>query len=149
MSYGLLIDLFIPIGQARLVRPGETVTVVTYGRMVRECAAVAEELSAEGISVELIDLRSLHPYDWATIKASVEKTNRVLYVNEDTEVTNFGEHLIRRTVDELFYQLHAPPRLLAGAFVPYIGLAVSLESASVPQKSGIAQAIRELAHHRA
>ena len=141
-------DLFIPIGVARIVRPGENVTVVTYGRMVQECAKAADALSAEGISVEVIDLRSLHPYDWETLKKSIKKTNRVLYVNEETEVTNFGEHLIRRTVDELFYELHAPPRLLAGAFVPYVGLAPSLESASVPQRAGIVQAIRELAQHR-
>ena len=141
-------DLFIPFGVAKLVRAGETVTVVTYGRMVNECAKAADELRAEGISAEVIDLRSLHPYDWETLKKSIKKTNRVLYVNEETEVTNFGEHLIRRTVDELFYELHAPPRLLAGAFVPYVGLAPSLESASVPQRAGIVQAIRELAQHR-
>ena len=141
-------DLFIPIGEAKIVRAGETVTVVTYGRMVAECAKAADELRAEGISAEVIDLRSLHPYDWKTLKASIQKTNRVLYVNEETEVTNFGEHLIRRTVDELFYELHAPPRLLAGAFVPYIGLAPNLESASVPQRSGIIEAIRELSQHR-
>ncbi len=141
-------DLFIPFGEAKIVRAGETVTVVTYGRMVMECAKAADELRAEGITAEVIDLRSLHPVDWATIKKSVQKTNRVLYVNEETEVTNFGEHLIRRTVDELFYELHAPPRLLAGAFVPYVGLAPSLESASVPQRAGIVQAIRELAKHR-
>ena len=141
-------DLFIPFGEAKIVRAGETVTVVTYGRMVNECAKAADELRHEGIAAEVIDLRSLHPYDWATIKKSVQKTNRVLFVNEETEVTNFGEHLIRRTVEELFYELHAPPRLLAGAFVPYIGLAPNLESASVPQRAGIAQAIRELSQHR-
>jgi 2-oxoisovalerate dehydrogenase E1 component beta subunit len=69
----------------------------------------------------------------------------VLYVNEDTEVTNFGEHLIRRTVDELFYELLAPPKLLAGANVPGIGLADNLEMASVPQAPSIADAIRTLA----
>jgi 2-oxoisovalerate dehydrogenase E1 component beta subunit len=142
-------DLFIPFGEAKVVREGATVTVVTYGRMVNECAKAADELRNEGIAAEVIDLRSLHPYDWSTIKKSIQKTNRVLYVNEETEVTNFGEHLIRRTVEELFYELHAPPRLLAGAFVPYVGLAPNLESASVPQRAGIVQAIRELAQHRA
>ena len=89
---------------------------------------------SEGIDAEVIDLRSLFPYDWDAIKASVQKTGRVLFVNEDTEVTNFGEHLIRRIVEELFYELHAPPKLLAGAHVPGIGLADHLERASVPQK---------------
>src|SRR5581483_6536899 len=104
-------------------------------------------LAKEGTDVEVIDLRSLSPYDWACIKASVKKTHRVLFLNEDTEVTNFGEHLLRRTVEELFYDLHAPPRLLAGAHVPGVGLADALERASVPQKDGIVRALRELARH--
>jgi 2-oxoisovalerate dehydrogenase E1 component beta subunit len=142
-------DLFIPIGEARIARVGQTVTVVTYGRMVQQCLKAADELSAEGVDVEVIDLRSLWPYDWKTVKASIQKTNRVLFVNEETEVTNFGEHLLRRTVEELFYELYAPPKLLAGAHVPYIGLADNLEQASVPQKSGIAAALRDLARHEA
>ena len=81
------------------------------------CAAAAEKLSAEGIDAEVIDLRTLWPYDWEAIKASVEKTGRVLFVNEDTEVTNFGEHLVRRVVEELFFKLLAPPKLLAGALL--------------------------------
>ena len=78
---------------------------------------------------------------------SIRKTGRVLYVNEDTEITNFGEHLIRRTVDELFYELAAPPKLLAGKHLPGIGLADNLEKASVPQRDGIIDALRTLAHH--
>ncbi len=140
-------DMMIPFGQARMVRTGEHVTVVCYGRMVRESVAAAETLAAEGISVEVIDLRSLHPYDWPTLSTSIRKTGRVLFVNEDTEITNFGEHLIRRTVEELFYELHAPPKLLAGAHLPGIGLADNLEKASVPQRDGIIDALRTLARH--
>jgi 2-oxoisovalerate dehydrogenase E1 component beta subunit len=141
-------DLFVPIGEGRMVRRGRDVTVVTYGRMVPICAKVAEELAGEGIEVEVIDLRSLFPYDWAMIAESVRRTNRVLFVNEDTEVTNFGEHLLRRAVEELFYELHAPPRVLAGKHLPGIGLADSLERASVPQKDDIAAALRDLARHQ-
>jgi 2-oxoisovalerate dehydrogenase E1 component beta subunit len=97
----------------------------------------------------VVDLRSLYPYDWDAIVASVRKTNRVLCVNEDTEITNFGEHLMRRIVEELFYELHAPPKLLAGAHIPGIGLADNLEMASVPQKRDIKAAIAELAAHEA
>jgi 2-oxoisovalerate dehydrogenase E1 component beta subunit len=140
-------DLFIPIGEARVARAGRDVTVLTYGRNVPMCLLAAADLEKEGIEVEVVDLRSLHPYDWTAIKASVRKTHRVLCVNEDTEVTNFGEHLIRRIVEELFYELYAPPRLLAGAHVPGIGLADNLENASVPNKSGIASTLRELARH--
>jgi 2-oxoisovalerate dehydrogenase E1 component beta subunit len=140
-------DLFIPIGEARTARKGRDVTVVCYGRMVQVCSKAAEELATEGIEVEVIDLRSLWPYDWKALTESIKRTHRVCFVNEETEVTNFGEHLIRRTVEELFYELYAPPRLLAGAQVPGIGLADNLEHASVPQKSGIVTALRELARH--
>jgi 2-oxoisovalerate dehydrogenase E1 component beta subunit len=140
-----LAELYIPIGEANLVRTGSHVTVITYGRNVPMCLAAADELAAEGIEAEIIDLRSLHPYDWPMIETSVRKTARVLCVNEDTEVTNFGEHLIRRIIEELFYELHAPPKLLAGAHLPGIGLADNLEMASVPQKDGIKSAIAELA----
>jgi 2-oxoisovalerate dehydrogenase E1 component beta subunit len=141
-------DLFIPIGQAKTVRRGRDVTVVAYGRMVAVCTKAAEELAKDGIEVEVIDLRSIYPYDWECLKESITRTNRVCFVNEDTEVTNFGEHLVRRTVEELFYHLHAPPKLLAGANVPGIGLADNLEAASVPQLSGIVDALRTLARHQ-
>lgn len=135
----------VPIGKAKVVREGDRVTVVSYGRTLPLCAKAAEALAGEGIRVEVIDLRTIWPYDWEAIKASVEKTGRVLFVNEDTEVTNFGEHLVRRTVEELFYRLYAPPRLLAGKFVPGIGLADPLELASVPQLKDITEALRTLA----
>ncbi len=138
-------DAAIPLGVAKTVREGSQVTVVSYGRTLPLCASVAQKLSEEGIDAEVIDLRTLWPYDWDAIKASVEKTGRVLFVNEDTEVTNFGEHLVRRVVDELFFKLLAAPKLLAGKFLPGIGLADPLELASVPQSADIEQAIRALA----
>ena len=140
-------DYYVPIGEASVVREGTQLTVLTYGRNVPMCIAAANELAAEGIDAEVIDLRSLHPYDWDAIVTSVRKTNRVLCVNEDTEITNFGEHLIRRIIEELFYELYAPPKLVAGAHIPGIGLADALETASVPQKDTIKAAIAELARH--
>jgi 2-oxoisovalerate dehydrogenase E1 component beta subunit len=138
-------EVTIPLGQAKLVRAGSRVTVVSYGRTLPMCAKAGETLAAEGIDAEVIDLRTLWPYDWSTLKASIEKTGRVVFVNEDTEVTNFGEHLVRRTTDELFYKLLAPPKLVAGKFVPGIGLADPLEAASVPQQHDIENAIRAVA----
>ncbi|QRK05471.1 alpha-ketoacid dehydrogenase subunit beta [Archangium violaceum] len=135
----------VPIGKGKVVRAGSQVTVVSYGRTLPLCKKAADDLAGEGVDAEVIDMRTLWPYDWELIKGSVEKTGRVLYVNEDTEVTNFGEHLVRRTVEELFYKLMAPPRLLAGKFVPGIGLADTLEMASVPQQGDITAAIRALA----
>ena len=139
-----LIPYEVPLGKAKLVREGTHLTVVSYGRTLPLCRKAAEQLQEEGISAEVIDLRTLWPYDWEAIRASVTKTGKVLYVNEDTEVTNFGEHLIRRTTADLFYQLLAPPQLLAGKFVPGIGLADSLELASVPQLPEIVAAVRAL-----
>jgi 2-oxoisovalerate dehydrogenase E1 component beta subunit len=136
-----LSDYSVPIGSGKMVRQGKDITVVSYGRTLILCIKAAEQLAAEGVSVEVIDMRTLWPYDWELISKSIAKTQCVIYVNEDTEVTNFGEHLIRRTIDELFYQLAAPPRLLAGAFVPGIGLAHSLEMASVPQLGSIIDTI--------
>lgn len=134
----------IPIGVGKITRTGSQITVVTYSRMVHICNEVADELSTEGISVEVIDLRSIYPYDWQMIKKSVEKTGRVLFVNEDTEVTNFGEHLAYRTVQELFYNLMARPRVLAAKNLPGIGLHPNLEDNSVPQKHEVKSAIREI-----
>jgi 2-oxoisovalerate dehydrogenase E1 component beta subunit len=141
-------DYTVPIGEGKIVREGEHVTVVTYGRHVLIARDVADQLRQEGISVEVIDMRTLWPYDWAMISKSILKTKRVIFVNEDTEVTNFGEHLLRRTIEEHFYSLHARPRLLAGAFIPGIGLADNLEIASVPQMSDIANACREIVQEK-
>jgi len=141
-------DATVEIGKGKIVREGEHVTLVTYGRHVLIARDVADKLKQEGISVEVIDLRTLWPYDWDMISNSILKTKRVIFLNEDTEVTNFGEHLLRRTIEEHFYTLHARPRLLAGAFVPGIGLADPLESASVPQASDIEKACREIVAER-
>lgn len=138
-------EYVVPIGKAKLVRPGSQLTVVAWGRCVPLALQAAKQLEGEGIDVELIDLRSIWPYDWEAIRASVEKTGKVMFVNEDTEVTNFGEHLIRRTIEELFYVLLAPPKLVAGKHLPGIGLADALERASVPQVEEIAEAMRALA----
>ena len=100
----------VPLGRAKRVRVGTQLTVVSYGRTLPLCTKAADALAAEGIDAEVWDLRSLWPYDWDAIRESVEKTGRALFVNEDTEVTNFGEHLSRRVTEELFYQLLAPPR---------------------------------------
>jgi 2-oxoisovalerate dehydrogenase E1 component beta subunit len=134
-----------PIGEAKIVRAGNSATVVTYSRHVFLATKVADKLAAEGLGeVEVIDLRTIYPYDWAAISRSVVKTGRVLFLNEDTEITNFGEHLLRRTIEEHYYQLRARPRLLAGAHVPGIGLAPPLEEASVPQENDIEHELRAL-----
>ncbi len=142
-------EYLVPIGAGKILRAGEQVTIVTYGRLVSICAQAADLLLQEGLSVEVIDMRTLWPYDWNMISESIRKTRRVVFVNEDTEVTNFGEHLLRRAIDEHFYELEARPRLIAGAFTPGVGLADPLEVASVPQLNQIVEIAREVAHERA
>jgi 2-oxoisovalerate dehydrogenase E1 component beta subunit len=134
----------VPIGKGKITRAGEQVTVVSYGRHLLVCNEVADKLALEGISVEVIDLRSIYPYDWQLIKSSVQKTKRVLFVNEDTEVTNFGEHLAYRVTQELFYELLARPQVIAAKNVPGIGLHPNLEDGTVPQKQDIEQALRAI-----
>lgn len=125
---------FIPIGKARLAREGDDATVISYGRTLPLCVQVADQLRKDhSIGFDVLDLRSIFPYDWKAIRASVAKTGRVLIVNEDTEVTNFGEHLLRRIVDEFFYELLVRPRVLLGEHVPGIGLSKHYEQNSVPQ----------------
>jgi len=133
----------VPIGKAKILREGKDITLVSYGRHVLVCKEVAEALALDGISVEVIDLRSIYPYDWACIKESVQKTGRVVLVNEDTEVTNFAEHLVYRMTQELFYHLMARPKVVAGKQLPGIGLHPLLEDNSVPQKHDILTAVRD------
>lgn len=137
-------EYLVPIGKAKVLREGHDVTLVTYGRHVQMAEKAIGEISNHGFDVELIDLRSIYPYDWTTIRQSVEKTGKVIFVNEDTEVTNFGEHLAYRVSRELFYHLQASPRVVAGKNVPGIGLHTHLEEASVPQVSDISKELLEL-----
>lgn len=137
-------DFRIPIGQAKITREGTDLTVVTCGRYTMFCNQVADDLAREGHALEVIDLRSIYPYDWQAIKSSIEKTRKVLFVNEDTEVTNFGEHLAYRATKELFYQLDAAPEVLAGKNLPGIGLHPNLEDASVPQVADIKESAQRL-----
>jgi 2-oxoisovalerate dehydrogenase E1 component beta subunit len=137
-------DFEIPIGEGKITRDGDRATIVSYGRTLPLCNKVADMLREEGQAIEVIDLRSLYPYDWQMIKASVSKTGRVLFVNEDTEVTNFGEHLSYRTTKELFYHLVACPRVLAGKNLPGVGLHPNLEEATVPHLEDILHEVREL-----
>jgi 2-oxoisovalerate dehydrogenase E1 component beta subunit len=136
---------YVPLGRAARVREGDAATVVSYGRTLPLCVQAADQLRDEtGTSADVLDLRSIFPYDWQAVSQSVQKTGRLLLVNEDTEVTNFGEHLLRRVIDEHFYDLLVRPRMLAGRHVPGIGLNQVYEQNTVPQLPGIKQALREV-----
>ena len=137
---------FVPLGKADTVLEGSTATVVASGRVVPLCVDAATVLRQEReLEFEVIDLRSIFPYDWKTISQSVSKTGRILIVNEDTEVTNFGEHILRRVVDEHFYDLQVRPRVLLAKHLPGIGLNPVYETNTVPQANHVFQSMLDIA----
>jgi 2-oxoisovalerate dehydrogenase E1 component beta subunit len=139
-------EYFVPLGQADLAREGTSATVISYGRTLPLCTQAADDIQrSEGFAFDVLDLRSLFPYDWPAIRQSIVKTGRVLIVNEDTEVTNFGEHLLRRIVEEHFYDLLVQPRIIQGKHVPGIGLNQVYENNSVPQGNDIQKAMLAIA----
>ncbi len=137
-------DYMIPFGKAKLVSEGSSLTIVTYGSLVHRAEQAAKTLQAEGIQPEILDLRSLSPYDWELISASVKKTNRVLVLHEDCVSWGYGAEIAARIADELFAFLDAPVRRLGSkdVFVPYHP---NQEDAVLPQPADIVAAARALA----
>ena len=127
-------DYTIPFGQAKTVKPGQSLTIVTYGALVQKSlqAAVNLEQHLRGASVEVIDLRTLSPYDWPTIAASVKKTNRVMIAYEDTLSWGYGAEIAARIADELFSELDAPVGRVA-AKDTWVAYSPTLEEAILPQ----------------
>ncbi len=143
-------EYYVKIGEATKIREGDAATVVSWGRPLPLCAQAADELNKKhGLTFDVIDLRSIFPYDWKMISESILKTGRLLIINEDTEVTNFGEHLLRRAIDEHFYDLLVRPRVLAGKHVPGIGLNQVYEQNTVPQLPHVVKAMHEIATEEA
>ncbi|MEX2188494.1 MAG: pyruvate dehydrogenase complex E1 component subunit beta [Pirellulales bacterium] len=136
-------DYEIAFGHARVVRTGEHVTVVALARMVHQTLAVCDELAREGISVEVVDPRTISPLDAATILTSVQKTGRLLVVDELPAQYGFSAEIAARVADEGFDDLDAPIRRLTGAFCP-TPYSPSLEAVMIPQPQDIAAAIRDL-----
>jgi len=140
-------DYAIPFGKAKIVQPGTDLSVVTYGAVVPRALQAAQKLEREqGIKVELIDLRSLNPFDWEAIAASVSKTSRVLVAYEDMLSWGYGAEIAARIADELFDQLDAPVRRVAAkdTFVAYQPI---LEDAILPQADDLLRAMKELAEY--
>ena len=140
-------DYVIPFGKAKVVHPGTDVTVITYGAVVPRALQAVHRLDREqGLKVELIDLRTLNPFDWDTIAASVSKTNRVIVAYEDTLSWGYGAEIAARVADQLFEHLDAPVKRVAAkdAFVPYQPV---LESAMLPQVQDLYLAMKELAEY--
>ena len=131
-------DYLIPFGKAKVVKPGANLTIVTYGALVQKSlqAAVQIEQRDSRVTVEVIDLRTLNPYDWAAIRASVEKTSRVMIAHEDTLSWGFGAEISARIASELFGSLDAPVGRI-GAMDTWVGYAPSLENEILPQVENI------------
>ncbi|MCU1489602.1 MAG: bfmBAB [Acidimicrobiaceae bacterium] len=136
----------LPFGKAATVRPGEDLTIVTWGATVRRSLVAAEELSAEGIEVEVIDLRTLAPWDREAVAESVGRTARLLVVHEDVITSGFGAEVAAFAADECFADLDAPVRRLAAPDL-WVAYEPTLERATLPQVAGIAEAARSLAHY--
>jgi 2-oxoisovalerate dehydrogenase E1 component len=137
-------EYMIPFGKAKLVQEGTTLTIVTYGSLVHRAVQALKALEQEGIQPEILDLRSLNPYDWELIAASVKKTNRILVLHEDNVSWGYGAEIAARVADELFEFLDAPVRRLAAkdVFIPYHP---AIEDAVLPQPADIVRAARALA----
>ncbi len=139
-------DHMIPFGKARKVRDGSHLTVVTYGALVHRTELAARKAEADGISVEILDLRSLSPYDWEAIAESVQKTSRVLVAYEDTRTFGYGAEIAARIADELFDSLDAPVRRVA-AKDAWVAYNPDLEDTILPQTEDVLEAILELARY--
>jgi pyruvate dehydrogenase E1 component beta subunit len=136
-------DVCVPLGEAKVVREGDHLTLVSYSRMTVECLKAAEALSKAGIECEVVDLRCLAPLDMDTVAASVEKTGRAIVVTEDCLTAGVGAEVAARIVEECFDFLQAPVRRVAGADTP-IPCADVLEKAALPDAQKIVDAAAQL-----
>jgi pyruvate/2-oxoglutarate/acetoin dehydrogenase E1 component len=134
----------VPIGKARIHREGEDISVITWGAMVYTADEAAEQLAGEDVSVEIVDLRSVLPWDKEAVLDSVRKNSKVLVLHEDTRTGGFGAEIAATIVEEAFESLDAPVKRIAApdAPVPY---SPPLEKAYIPQVETVAAGLRELA----
>jgi 2-oxoisovalerate dehydrogenase E1 component len=138
-------EFAIPFGKAKVVKAGKDLTVITYGAVVPRALQAAVRIEREkGISVELIDLRSLAPYDWESIAESVRKTSRVIIAHEDMRSWGYGAEIAARIGEELFHDLDAPVRRVA-AMDTFVAYQPILEDAILPQPEDLFRAMAELA----
>jgi len=138
-------EFVLPIGKARIERAGKDVTIVAFSIMVGKALQAAEELAKQGIDAEVINLRSLRPLDTATIVASVQKTNRLVSVEEGWPFAGIGSELAAQMMEEAFDWLDAPVKRVAGLDLP-LPYAANLEKLSLPQVENIVEAARAVCY---
>ena len=137
-------NFMVPFGKAKVAREGRDLTVVTYGAVVQRSLVAAKQLEErDGVSVEVIDLRSLSPVDWDAVARSVRKTNKVLVAYEDSLSWGYGAEIAARIADECFPWLDAPVKRVASSDT-FVGYAPDLEDFILPQVEDLTQALREL-----
>ena len=138
-------DWIIPIGKAKVARPGKDVTIVSWSRGMVHALDAAKQLEAEGIDAELIDLRTLRPLDMETVLASVRKTNRIVTVEEAWPVCSVGSEICAQVVEHAFDYLDAPPTKVSGADVP-MPYAANLEKLALPDAARVAAAAKAVCY---
>ena len=149
ITYGMTFDVpisedfILPIGKAKIVRPGKDVTITAFSLMVKHALSAAEELAKEGIDAEVIDLRTLRPLDTDTIVASVKKTNRLVSVEEGWPYAGIGSELAAQIMELAFDDLDAPVLRVTGKDVP-LPYAANLERLALPQIADIVAAVRQV-----
>ncbi len=131
----------VPLGKASIARTGSDCSIITYGRTVLDALEVAGQLVEEGISVEVIDLRTIAPYDEETVLASVRKTGRAVILHEAVKAYGTGAEIASRLNEALFGKLKAPVMRIGGSFSP-VPMASALEQAWIPNKDEIKDAVR-------
>jgi 2-oxoisovalerate dehydrogenase E1 component len=136
-------EFMIPFGKAKTVREGKQISIITYGALVQRSLVAAKQAEQQGISVEVIDLRTLQPYDWNAVVRSVKKTSKVIVAHEDSLSFGFGAEIAARIADELFEYLDAPVRRVA-ALDTFVAYAPILEDAILPQVADVLAAITKL-----
>jgi pyruvate dehydrogenase E1 component beta subunit len=136
-------DFILPIGRARIERPGAHVTIVAYSIMVGVALHAAEELSAQGIEAEVINLRTLRPLDSGTVVESVKKTSRLVTVEEGWPYSGIGSEVAMQVIEQAFDWLDAPPVRVAGLDVP-LPYAANLEKLALPQPAWVVDAVRKI-----
>jgi 2-oxoisovalerate dehydrogenase E1 component len=139
-------EFMIPFGRSSLRREGDHLVLVTWGALVQRSLVAAQQAEKDGISVAVLDLRTIVPYDWDAIAAHVRRTNRVVVAHEDQVMCGFGAEIAARLADDLFEHLDAPVRRIGALNVP-VAYCPDLEEAILPQTADILKAIRETARY--
>jgi 2-oxoisovalerate dehydrogenase E1 component len=139
-------DYMVPFGKSSVRRDGTDVVVITWGALVQRSLLAAQQAEKDGISVMVVDLRTIAPFDWEGITAAVAKTNRVIIAHEDQLTCGFGAELAARIADQLFEHLDAPVRRVAALDTP-VAYAPDLEEAILPQSADVLRAIQDIARY--